>query len=142
MFASGALALISIWLASGLQIRSSFEELLPSDVASVRHVKELVQRVGGDGTVLVVVQVLDPADGLEHAKELTRQLAQEYLDFGPSIIRAVEWNVKPTERWFADDWPMFVSLEDLRKALETLRTEMELVLVFELVFQLVGARDY
>jgi len=124
LFASGALAAISIWLASGLQIRSSFEELLPSDVPSVRHVKELVQRVGGDGTVLVVVQVLDPAEGMEHAEELTRQLAQEYLDFGPSIIRAVEWNVKPTERWFADHWPMFASLEDLKKALETLRTEV------------------
>ena len=80
---SAALAAVSIWLASGLEIRSSFEELLPSDVASVRHVKELVRRVGGDGTVLVVVQALDSDPGLEHVKELTRQLAREYLEFGP-----------------------------------------------------------
>lgn len=124
LIASGVLAALSIWLASGLEIRSSFEELLPSNVPSVQHVKELVRRVGGDGTVLVVVQLLDPADGLEHAEELTRQLAREYLDFGPSVIRAVEWNVKPTERWFADHWPMFASLADLEKARDTLKAEV------------------
>ena len=54
-----ALALVVMglggWLAAHLEVRSSFEELLPEDVPSVRHAKELARRVGGDGTILVMV---------------------------------------------------------------------------------------
>jgi predicted RND superfamily exporter protein len=124
LLAAGILTVVSAWLASGLEIRSSFEELLPSNVPSVALVKELVRRVGGDGTVLVVVEVLDPAEGLEHAKTLTRELAEEYLGFGPSIVRAVEWNVEPIKRWYADHWPMFLRLEELEKARDTLKMEV------------------
>ncbi|HYV67223.1 MAG TPA: hypothetical protein VE964_13340, partial [Myxococcales bacterium] len=44
---SGAavLAAVSIWLASGLEIRSSFQELLPKDFPSVQLIQELVKRV-------------------------------------------------------------------------------------------------
>jgi predicted RND superfamily exporter protein len=68
--------------------------------------------------------LLDPADGLEHAEAITRKLAEEYLAFGPSTIRAVEWNVEPVKRWYADHWPMFLSLDDLTKARDTLQTEV------------------
>jgi predicted RND superfamily exporter protein len=37
-------------------IRSSFQELLPADMPSVRQIDELSRRVGGDGSVLVLVQ--------------------------------------------------------------------------------------
>jgi uncharacterized protein len=124
LIVAAGLTVVSVWLASHLQIRSSFEELLPSDVPSVAHVKELVRRVGGDGTVLVDIQVLDPTSGLEHAEELTRELAEEYLAFGPSTIRAVEWNMERIKKWYVEHWPMFVSLEDLRQARDTLRAEV------------------
>src|SRR6266852_1220784 len=124
LIVAGLLAAVAVWLASGLEIRSSFEELLPSNVPSVAHVKELVRRVGGDGTVLVVVQLLDPADGLEHAEEFIRKLAGEYLAFGPTTIRAVEWNMEPVKRWYADHWPMFLSLDDLTEARDTLKKEV------------------
>lgn len=124
LLAAGVLAAISIWLASGLEVRSSFEELLPSDVPSVAHVKELIRRVGGDGTVLVVVEMMDALQGLGPAEELATKLAQEYLAMGPGTIRSVEWNVKPIEAWYADHWPMFLSFADLEKARDTLRTEV------------------
>src|SRR5260221_14198855 len=69
------LTAVSVWLASSLQIRSSFEELLPPDMSSVVRIKELVRRVGGDGTVLVTIESLEPRDDLSHAKALARQLA-------------------------------------------------------------------
>jgi predicted RND superfamily exporter protein len=114
----------SAWLASGLEIRSSFEELLPSDVPSVVHVKELIRRVGGDGTVLVNVEMLDQTEGLTFAESLAEKLAKDFLAFGPSVIRTVEWNMKPIEAWYADHWPLFVSLEDLQKARDTLKSEI------------------
>jgi len=124
LIVAGLLTAVSVWLASGLEIRSSFEELLPSNVPSVAHVKELVRRVGGDGTVLVVIELLDPAANLHHAEEITRKLAAEYLAFGPSTIRAIEWNVEPVKRWYADHWPMFLSLDDLSEARDTLKKEV------------------
>ncbi len=53
------IATVSVWAASHLEIRSSFQELLPEDLPSVREVKELIRRVGGDGTVLVLIESLD-----------------------------------------------------------------------------------
>jgi predicted RND superfamily exporter protein len=117
-------AVASAWLASGLEIRSSFEELLPTNVPSVAQVKELIRRVGGDGTVLVNVEMLDPLEGLTVAEAIAEKLAKEYLAFGPSVIRTVEWNMRPIEAWYADHWPLFASLEDLQKARDTLKSEI------------------
>ena len=61
---------VCVKLASGLEIRSSFQELLPEDVPSVREIKQLIQRVGGDGTVLVVVESMDGPSGLPKAEAL------------------------------------------------------------------------
>jgi uncharacterized protein len=118
-------AIGSIYLAAQLEIRSSFEELLPSDVPSVAHIKELVRRVGGDGTVLVNIEVTGGTEGLAPAKALAPELAQGYLDLGPKTIRAVEWNVRPVESWYADHWPLFVSVADLEKARTVIKDEVK-----------------
>jgi len=113
---------VSAWLGSGLEIRSSFEELLPSSLPSVVHLKELMQRIGGEGTVLVNVEVLEPGEGLEPAKALASKLAEEYQRLGPSVIRSVESNLRPVEEWYADHWPLFATLEDLNKADQDLKS--------------------
>jgi predicted RND superfamily exporter protein len=125
-FLAAALALsaASAWLASGLEIRSSFEELLPEDVPSVVHAKELVRRVGGDGTVLVNVEALDGPEGLPRAEALALRLADEYRALGPDVIRSVESNLRPVERWYADHWPLFLDLAELRKAHDRLVAEI------------------
>ena len=120
IIAAVALAAAGAWLASGLQIRSSFEELLPPDLPSVRHVKELARRVGGDGTVLVNVEALDGDQGLSRAEAMAERLAGEYRALGPGVIRSVESNLRPVERWYADHWPMFLSIADLQKARDEL----------------------
>ena len=120
----GVLTALSVWLASRLEIRSSFEELLPSDVPSVIHVKELVRRVGGDGTVLVNVEMVRPDARLAAAEKLADVLAQEYLALGPEVIRSVEWNTLPVERWYEDHWPLFVEPPELQKARDVLKREV------------------
>ncbi len=116
-----ALAALGGWLASGLKIRSSFEELLPSDVPSVVHIKDLVRRVGGDGTVLVNVECLEGPEDLRRAEALALELANDYRALGPGVIRSVEVNMRSIERWYADHWPLFVDLADLKKARDSLR---------------------
>jgi uncharacterized protein len=104
------------WLASHLEVRSSFEELLPEDVPSVRHAKELARRVGGDGSILVIVESLEGPDGLKRVEAMAAQLAQDFRAMEPEVIRAVEANVSPVEHWYRDHWPMFLPLETLRSA--------------------------
>lgn len=102
--------------ASHLEVRSSFEELLPSDVPSVKQVKELVRRVGGDGTVLIEIEALDGPSGLKNAESVAPKLAQEFLALGPQTIRAVDENVTPIRDWYESHWPLFLSVADLQKA--------------------------
>src|SRR5216684_3163182 len=121
---AAALAAVSIWLASGLEIRSSFQELLPSDLPSVRLIQELVKRVGGDGTVFVNVESLDGPQGLPACEALAPKLADDFLAMGPDQIRAVDWNVKGAEDWFLQHWPLLVPIEDLRRARDAIRDEI------------------
>jgi predicted RND superfamily exporter protein len=120
-FGAAILTVVSVWLSLGLEIRSSFEELLPPNLPSVVHIKELLRRVGGEGTVLVTVENLDSAADISGAEAFASKLAEEYRKLGPSVIRSVESNVGPSESWYADHWPLFVSLEDLKKADEDVR---------------------
>ncbi|MFN2546060.1 MAG: RND family transporter [Myxococcales bacterium] len=127
LFVLGALIVtaISVKLASHLEIRSSFQELLPEDLPSVHLAKEMIRRVGGDGKVWVVVESLGGPSGLEHAKALAARLAPEFLAMGPNEIRAVNWTMKPVERWYEAHWPLFLSVADLEKARDTVREEIK-----------------
>jgi predicted RND superfamily exporter protein len=115
---------VSVWLASGLEIRSSFQELLPEDVPSVREIKQLIQRVGGDGTVLVVVEATEGPSGLPKAEALAPVLARDFLGMGREQIRSVQWSMAPIRDWYENHWPLFVPLEDLRKARDAVRDEI------------------
>jgi len=119
------LAGVSVWAASHLEIRSDLRELLPDDFPSVREVKDLIQRVGGDGTVLVVVESTDGPSGMKKAEAAAGELAKEFIALGPSEIRSVESNVRQVEAWYENHWPLFVSVPDLEKARDTLREEIK-----------------
>ena len=116
-----ALALAGGGLASRLEVRSSFAELLPSDMPSVRLLHELIRRVGGDGTVLVMVEAEDGPEGLPRAEAMAQVLARDYLALGRDVIRSVEWSMKPIEDWFGDHWPMFIPLRDLEQARDAVK---------------------
>src|SRR2546430_2493170 len=62
-------------LSARLEIRSSFEELLPKSLPSVAQIRELSRRVGGDGNVLVNVESLEGPAGLARAQRLAPVLA-------------------------------------------------------------------
>lgn len=122
LFLVGALALTAGggWLATHLDVRTSFEELLPEDVPSVRYAQELARRVGGEGNVLVLVEALDGEAGLKRAEALATKLAADFRALGPDVVRAVEADIWPVRRWYADHWPMFLPVEKLRQARDEL----------------------
>jgi predicted RND superfamily exporter protein len=114
------LALGGAWLASRLTLRTSFEELLPEDVPSVRNAKELARRVGGDGTVLLMVEAERGPQDLPAAERLASKLAEGLRALGPELVRSVESELGPVKRWYADHWPLFLPLADLREARDEL----------------------
>ncbi|HET7787928.1 MAG TPA: MMPL family transporter, partial [Myxococcales bacterium] len=124
LLASVLIAAASVWAASHLEIRSSFQELLPSDLPSVRQVQDMIKRVGGDGTVLVLIDSLDGAAGLKNAEAMAPVLARDFLALGPEVIRSVESNVRGVEAWYEDHWPLFATLDQLTQARDTLRDEI------------------
>jgi predicted RND superfamily exporter protein len=117
--------LVAVKLASGLEIRSSFAELLPEDVPSVREIKELIKRVGGDGTILVVVESLNGPQDLRKDEALAEQLGKEILALGPEQIRSVQSRMTPVREWYENHWPLFLSLADLEKARDSVRDEIK-----------------
>jgi uncharacterized protein len=121
---AAAVAAASVWLASGLEIRSSFQELLPSGMPSVQLIQEMVKRVGGDGTVFVNIEALDGPQDLPKAEALAPKLAQDFLAMGPDQIRAVDWHVTRMEKWYEEHWPLFVPLADLTRARDTIHEEI------------------
>jgi predicted RND superfamily exporter protein len=123
--AAMVLSAICVWLASGLEVRSSFEELLPSDVPSAANVKELVRRVGGDGTVFVNVECVDASCALPAAEKVGVELTADFVAMGPETIRSVESSVKSTKDYFANHWPLFASTTDLKKAADALDRRVE-----------------
>src|SRR3954465_15781985 len=123
----GAAALVcavSLALAIRLEIRSSFEELLPADLPSVAQIKELSRRMGGDGNVLVNVESVNGPAGLPRAQALARVLAGEILSLGPDQVRLVEHDVGAIQTWYQAHWPMFASVGELTSAREALREEI------------------
>jgi predicted RND superfamily exporter protein len=121
---AAVVAAVSVWLASGLEIRSSFQELLPSNLPSVRLIQEMVKRVGGDGSVFVNVEALEGPQDLPKAEELAPKLAQDFLAMGPDQIRAVDWHITRVENWYEDHWPLFVPFADLQHARDAIREEI------------------
>ena len=120
-----ALTVGAVVLASRLEIRSSFAELLPENLPSVANLKELIRQVGGDGTVLVSIEALpEDSNGLTRAESWATSLGKEIRALGPSEIRSVEDNIQETERWYSDHWPLFVPLADLSKARDALAAEV------------------
>lgn len=124
LLVAALLVAISVKLASGLEIRSSFQELLPEDVPSVREIKQLIQRVGGDGTVLVVVESREGPAGLRKAEALATALSRDFIAMGPHQIRSVQSSMAPIRDWYENHWPLFVPLEDLRKARDAVKDEI------------------
>src|SRR5205823_13191470 len=61
---------------------------------------------------------------LPKAEALAPKLAQEFLAMGPDQIRAVDWHVKRIESWYEEHWPIFASVDDLRRARDAIRREV------------------
>lgn len=108
-------------LASRLQVRGSFADLLPPDRPSVKALDEVQARIEVLGSLYVAV---------EHAEESKRKEAiafvtQALRELEGGLIGAVESDPLPTASYLWNNRFLFVSTEDLQKALDRLPEYIE-----------------
>jgi predicted RND superfamily exporter protein len=114
------LALLSGYVASGLPLRSQFSNLLPPDRQSVRDLNALKTRIRTFGTIFVVVDGETP----EAAAKAADLIRPELMAIDKDLISRVLDDDADTRAYFWKNRFLFVSLEDLNEAVETLDSKI------------------
>ncbi|MCC6522276.1 MAG: MMPL family transporter, partial [Polyangiaceae bacterium] len=116
------LAVPATWRTADLylHLRTSVEELLPRDAASVRAIEELRARIPGLLHLGVVVDVGE-AENLAAGERLLDDLAARIATYPPELARRVRTGVAEERDFFAKNAALYADLEDLR----TVRARVE-----------------
>ncbi len=99
-----------------LELRTSFEDLLPEGQPSVIALRRIVERVGGVGTLNVVIETADPAAGKRFAKDLAAALHARMA----RELRSIDYTVAPIRRFFEKNGALYLSLAELAELERTL----------------------
>ncbi len=112
--------LVAVVLASRLQLRTSFAELLPSGDPAVQALKRAEGRVGDLNLLTVGIRSPDRAANLAYAKALTESLRT----LPSSRIGLVAYNIRDLQQFFSDHRWLYVSAPDLEEIRDRLREEI------------------
>ena len=114
------IGLVAVVLASRLQLRTSFAELLPSGDPAVQALKRAEGRVGDLNLLTVGIRSPDRAANLAYAKALTESLRT----LPSSRIGLVAYNIRDLQQFFSDHRWLYVSAPDLEEIRDRLRQEI------------------
>ena len=105
-----------------LELRSDWIELLPRGAPSVRDLRDGQRRVGGLGTLTLMLESRDPAALRRYARALAPRL--EALP--PALrVRRVQWNVGDYQQFVRDHRHLYAPLAELTRARDDLRRRLE-----------------
>jgi predicted RND superfamily exporter protein len=105
------LLVLAVAVASRLQLRSDFTELLPQDDPDVAQLKDLGDRIGAPSTLIVAVEGPDPAANERFAEALVRNLQ-------PLVgkdLRAIDYRADASRPFFEHNKALFADLTDLQR---------------------------
>lgn len=118
------IALISLQFVSKIQIKSDFSLLLPPNYPSVIHMKKMVERVGGLGSLYVTVE----SDNLDATKKFAKDLVDRMeKSLPPKTFRFIDYNIEDRKRFYESNKYLYIDYSDLveiRKRIES-RVEYE-----------------
>ena len=107
-----ALSLIpALVLSATLTIDSSMRDLLPRSKPSVQELDRLSSRLGGMGTLIVVVQ----GGNRDTHLQFIRKAAPRIAALGPAWVHGVDHGMKPVKTFLEDHWWAYVNEQSLRK---------------------------
>jgi predicted RND superfamily exporter protein len=102
-------SLVCVGLASRLELRSDFVEMLPTDSPSVVNLERLKSRVSSYATLAVAIGSPD----LESSKKFAEDLVARLKTFPPERIKYVDYNLKPLRDYFDNNKYLYAELTDL-----------------------------
>jgi predicted RND superfamily exporter protein len=105
------LFILGIGIASRLELRSDFTELLPHDDPEVTRLKELGEKIGAPSTLIVAVQGPDPKANERFADVLAQNL-QPLLG---TDLRAIDYRPDQSRPFFEHNKALYAKLVDLQR---------------------------
>ena len=118
--AAAVLFIVAALLASHLDLRTSFSELLPSDDPGVVALTKTQERMGDMSLLLVGIRSPDRAANLRYADLVTRKLQA----LPKSVVEFVAYNVRDLRSFFKDNKWLYASEADLTEIRDRLRHEI------------------
>ena len=121
MLVALVLVVVSGVLASRLQLRTNFAELLPSADPAVEELHRLAEHVGGTAVMQVAIQSPDREANLKFAGAL----AERVRALGPTIVTDATYDVRAEQAFFHDRRFLYAPLDDLVALRNALRGEID-----------------
>ena len=120
LLASGAVFVAAIALASQLELRTSFTELLPSNDPGVVTLDKTQKRIGDLSLLLVGIHSPDRQANLRYAEEITQKLRE----LPPRVVSLATYHVRDVRDFFkANQW-LYLGEDDLTTIRDRLRKEV------------------
>jgi predicted RND superfamily exporter protein len=111
---------LSTWLASRLELRTAFSELLPSNDPGVVALEKTQARIGDMSLLLVGVHSPDRDANVRYADKLTQKL----LELPKNTVALATYNVRDLKAFFEKNKWLYASEQDLTEIRDRLRREI------------------
>ena len=102
---------ISIYLASGLKLRSSLKELLPENSPSVVQLDRMLERVGGTSVLTIAIESPDAKANMRFVDDLEKKFEELPKD----EVRYVMAKVDRIKQFYRDNMLHYINYDDLLK---------------------------
>jgi len=112
---------IASFLASRLSLKTSLEELLPSNDPGVITLERTQKRMGDLSLLLIGIRSPDHAANLRYAEALTKKLRA----LPPQVVNLAAYEIKDLEQFFRDNKWLYVSEDDLESIRDRVRNEIQ-----------------
>ncbi len=100
---------VSGMVAYRLQLKGSIKELLPNKSQSVMELNRLVERMGGVGSLIVVVE----SPHLAANKRFMDDLASRLSELPPGTIRYINYKATDIRKFYQDHFLYYIDADDL-----------------------------
>lgn len=108
-----ALSLVpAFWLASRLELRTSFAELLPDDKPSVQELRRIEDRLAGMSTLTVVAENKGDIAAL---KRFVDRVSPRVRELGPDYVAAVDDGSRAVTAFFEANKHLYADYDDIKQ---------------------------
>jgi predicted RND superfamily exporter protein len=111
---------VGVFLASRLELRTAFSELLPNDDPGVVALAETQKRMGDMSLLLIGISSPDRSANLQYAERLTRALN----DLPARVCELATYHVRDMQAFVRDNRWLYVSESDIEAVRDRIRKEI------------------